>query len=322
MELPSLFGHGKLYVEGAVQKRVHDTQPNDPHASGNALYAALNADAGAWTNTVEVKSYRNFWPASGSVRAVELANTRYSTPPTAELVTQDAEFGNFNVCVNGGRWRSNVRLNDALLVYGAGAYFRSQSEVAGGGCDRDGKTLSGGKRADEVTTHVFDGVSGIEWNFDDARSHLYASGGVRNDVRADDVLYYRELHTEYALTKSLTGRYALELTGRHRLRKQDSENVRVSDATGRSAEAPWHEGEHYTALKIAPKWVVSQGIEYTTLVGFPTMYFNGSVLYRFSMGSNLKVLVGQQRGGLKCVSGVCKVFPAFEGVRAELTLRF
>jgi Family of unknown function (DUF6029) len=322
IEFPNVFGHGKIYIEGAVQHRFHDAQPDDPHANGNALYASINADVGPLTNTLELKSYRNFWSAAGSVRATELDNTRYTTPPTAELVTQDAELGNFNVCVNGGRLRSNVRLSEGLLVYGAGGYFRSQSEVAGGSCDRDGKTLAAGKTADEVITHVFDGLSGIEWNFDHAQSHLYASGGVRNDVRADDVFFYRELHAEYAFTKSISGPYAIELTGRHRMRKQDSENVRVSDATGHYAEAPWHEGEHYTALKVAPHWVFSQGFEYTTLVGFPTYYFNGSVLYRMSMGSNLKLLVGQQRGGLKCVSGVCKVFPAFEGVRAEVTLRF
>jgi hypothetical protein len=46
------------------------------------------------------------------------------------------------------------------------------------------------------------------------------------------------------------------------------------------------------------------------------------VLYRFSSANNVKIFAGQQRGGLKCVNGVCKVFPPFEGVRAELTMRF
>ena len=55
---------------------------------------------------------------------------------------------------------------------------------------------------------------------------------------------------------------------------------------------------------------------------FPTYYNSGSVLYRFTNDSNLRLFVGQQRGGLRCVSGVCRVFPAFEGARAELTLRF
>src|SRR5262249_28782231 len=45
-EIPSIAGHGKLYVEGAIQKRFHDAKPNDPLAMGNALYASASADFG------------------------------------------------------------------------------------------------------------------------------------------------------------------------------------------------------------------------------------------------------------------------------------
>ena len=85
---------------------------------------------------------------------------------------------------------------------------------------------------------------------------------------------------------------------------------------------PWAQGFHQTALKIAPKWVIAQGIEYYTITGQPAWYVNGSILYRFTSGSNIKIFAGQQQGGLRCVSGVCRIFPAFEGVRAELTLRY
>jgi hypothetical protein len=324
VEIPSIAGHGKVYIEGALQRRYHDEAPNDPHATGNALYASISADAGPFTSTLELKSYRNFWSVNGSVdttHAVELNSIRYTNPPTAELITQDSEFNFFNVCVNGGRMRNDVRLSPTFLLYGALGYFRTQGEVPGGGCDEAGKTVSFTKTAAEVVTNVWDGLSGIEWNFDGAKSHLFASTGVRNDTKDIGEPYYRELHVEYAFTKHVAGPYSIELTGRHRQRWEEQENVRIVSPTS-SAEQPWHEGEHYTALKVAPKWVFSQGFEYTTLIGFPTYYVNGSVLYRFSEGSNLKVLVGQQRGGLKCVSGVCKVFPAFEGARAELTLRF
>ena len=40
------------------------------------------------------------------------------------------------------------------------------------------------------------------------------------------------------------------------------------------------------------------------------------------MQNNLRLFVGQQRGGLRCVSGICRLFPAFSGARIELTLRF
>ena len=33
------------------------------------------------------------------------------------------------------------------------------------------------------------------------------------------------------------------------------------------------------------------------------------------------VFVGQRRGALRCISGVCRQFPPFEGAKLELTSR-
>jgi hypothetical protein len=99
--------------------------------------------------------------------------------------------------------------------------------------------------------------------------------------------------------------------------KQERENIRDT-----FEGEPWRQGEHQTALKVAPKWILSQGIEYTTQVGLPTYYFNGGILYRFTSQSNIRLYAGQNRGGLRCVSGICRQLPAFSGARAELTLRF
>ncbi len=323
IEVPSLWGHGKLYVEGAVQRRVHGDAPEDPLASGNALYGALSADAGPVTSTLEIKSYRNFYPLAGSVdasRASAFSSVQYSTPPTAELITQDSELGFFNACVDGGRLRTDVRLGDALLLYGTAAYFHSKSEIVGGGCDRFGRTVVAGVKggADAAQTYVEDGVVGVEWRFDDDRSHLFASAGARNDTRSSGEVYYREGHFEYALTKHIEGPFSFEVQGRHRLRREDGQN----QVNGRSSGDAWREGENYAAIKWAPRWVFTQGFEYTTLVGLPTYYWNASVLYRFTPESNVRLFVGEQRGGLRCVSGVCKLFPAFEGARVEVTVRF
>ena len=109
----------------------------------------------------------------------------------------------------------------------------------------------------------------------------------------------------------------MELAGRHRYRIQEGENIRSGNFEGE----PWWQGEHQTALKVAPKWIFSQGIEYTSFIGLPTYYVNGGILYRFTSQSNLRLYAGQNRGGLRCVSGICRVFPAFSGARAELTIR-
>jgi hypothetical protein len=73
---------------------------------------------------------------------------------------------------------------------------------------------------------------------------------------------------------------------------------------------------------MAPKWVFTEGFEYTTLIGQPRTYANTAVLYKFTSSSNIRAFVGEQRAAFRCASGICRFFPAFEGARVELTLRF
>lgn len=316
LEIPNLFGVGNLYVEGAIM-RYEGQSAQSKNTEGTALYGSFTTKTGFITHTLEGKSYHNYYPVQAAVdatRAIQFANVTYTSQPTTELITQDSMFGFFNGCVDGGRMRSDARLRKNFLLYGAVGYYISKNEEVGGGCDRFGKSLS--KNPDDVTTQIWDVMTGLEWRFDADRSYLFASTGVRDDEKFSGFAYYREKHVEYTFTKHLFNQYSLELTGRHRIRWQEGENKRDD------AEAEWHEGENYTAFKIAPKWVLSHGFEYTTRVGAPTYYNNGSLLYRITESSNLKVLVGQQRGGIKCVSGVCRNFPPFEGARAELTMRF
>jgi hypothetical protein len=83
-EIPNIAGHAKLYIEGAIQKRYHDAHPDDPLAMGNALYGSASADFGPVTETLEIKSYRNFYAVAGGVdvnRAAEFNNVVYTTPP-------------------------------------------------------------------------------------------------------------------------------------------------------------------------------------------------------------------------------------------------
>ncbi len=310
-EMPDIAGHGQLYVEAAAQT----SDRAGPYRTGNALYVSASANAGAVTETLEIKSYRNFYAVPAAVdvtRAPEFNNVLYSSPPTTELITQDSEFGFFNACVNGGRLRTDVRASPTFLAYVTTSYFNTQTEQLAGSCDAAGRTMSNGPTPDGVEDYVEDVVLGEEWTFDGQRSHLFASTGVRNDQLQDGTAFYREGHVEYAFTKHLAGPFSIELQGRHRYRYEQDQN----------AGAYWNEGENYTALKIAPKWVLTQGFEYTTLVGLPSVYVNGQVLYRLTSGSNVKVFVGQQREGIRCVSGVCKLFPAFEGGRVEVTVRF
>jgi hypothetical protein len=242
----------------------------------------------------------------------------YSLPPTTESITQDSAFGQFNACVDGGRYRADWRVQDGLVVSGQGAFYQSRSERDGGGCTASGTGIvPAGASKNDYKDRVVDAFTGVQWDFENNSSRVYATLGARDDQRPDAVMY-REGYVTYVVSKYLGDAMTVELNGRHRLRYEEGVN---KDDAGEAQS--WREGEHYTALKIAPKWVITQGVEYTTNNAFPTYYYNGNLLYRFWDGaSNVRLFAGQQRGGLRCVSGVCRIFPAYEGVRAELTIRF
>jgi Family of unknown function (DUF6029) len=318
LEVPNLWQHGHLYVEAALMRRRESARADAGNLEGNALYAALTTNVGKLTNTLEIKSYRNFYPVAAAVetRASTFNIVQYNSPPTTEPLIQDSMFGFFNACVNGGRWRSDYRLAESLLVFGALGYYHTKSEVVGGGCDRFGRTLS--QTGQDPSTFVWDGLTGFEWRFDKDRSQLLVSVGARDDRQASGAAYYNERALNYSFSLYLKGPFSVELAGRHRVRFWQDENLQGEP----ERSVPWAQGFHITALKVAPKWVFTQGIDYTTQKGFPVVYLNGGVLYRFTSESNLKLLFGQQQGGLRCANGVCRVFPAFEGARAELTLRF
>lgn len=318
IEVPNLWGHGNLYIEGAVQKRdVGDS--TSALSEGNAIYGSFVASGGRITNTVEVKSYRNFYPLAASVevsRASAFGNIAYSAPPTAEPVIADTMFGFFNACVTGGRDRLDYRLTDSVLVYGTFGYFKSLSEQPGGQCDQLGRSTATNK--DQTTNYVTDASVGTEARFDDDKSIAFVNLGARHDIKGDGHAYYREGSAQYSITKYIAGPYSIELSGRHRFRIQDRENVNPDTFEPQL----WFQSDNQLALKVAPKWIFSTGYEYTSLEGLPHDYFNGGVLYKFTSQSNLRLYGGQNRGGLRCVSGICRVFPAFSGARAELTIRF
>jgi hypothetical protein len=322
IEVPTLGGHGKLYIEAAVQQRQSDPAANasDPGGpNGNALYAALSFDTGPASTTLEIKSNRNFYTVAASVGqpSPEFAIVAYSFLPPAESFNMlDAEgAGDFNACVEGGRLREDVSVGKNLMLYAQGVAAYSLTEQPGGSCDAYGRTIAAVPAA-SVQDVIWDGLLGVEQYFDSKLSHVFASVGARDDTREDGVFQYREQHVEYSVAKYLGGPWSLEVQGRHRHRKEQG-------YTGDSTPYGWwYEGENYVALRMAPKWVFSQGFEYTTLVGQPRLYFNGSVLYKFTSSSNVRLFVGEQRGAFRCASGICRFFPAFEGARAELTLRF
>jgi hypothetical protein len=172
----------------------------------------------------------------------------------------------------------------------------------------------------ETRNRVLDSATGFELRSGDRHSKADVSVGSRVDdsdrplptENGDTHVFYRELYTRHQASLALGGPFALELQGWHRRRHQTIGGPGV----------PWSEGDELLGFDYAPHWSIAAGFSYDTNPAVPPTYLNGQVGYRLSSDSSLSLFVGQRRGALRCVGGVCRVFPPFEGAALDLTLRF
>ena len=137
--------------------------------------------------------------------------------------------------------------------------------------------------------------------------------------RPDTTVFYREEYVRYDFNQHISGDFSLSALGYHRRRTEPDQ---MPD--------PWHEGENIVALNWNPHMSFIFGYEYQSRSGFPTHYFNGAVQYRaksdktiwHQIFNSVQLFVGQRRAALRCVAGVCRIFPAIEGAKLELVSRF
>lgn len=329
ISIPDIGGHGSFYLEAASQQQRSkhpDADEYDPATqwtprgqeedlNGYAIYTALSGDAGPFAVTFEGKHYRKFFPLlanvqmAGQGQATEFQLLQYSAPPTTLPIYVDTESNNFNTCVTGGRARLDARVTDDLLMYGWVGRYATWGEHGSYNCEVQ----------DTYRNDVWDTAVGLEGFYDRKRSHVFAWTGARDDQVAEfedptqtgPRTYYRESYLRYDLVKMIYGIWSLQVTGVMRHRFDPAKNPL----------AYW-EGENYTAIQWSPKLTLAFGYEYLTKENEPGTYLNGSVKWRFNSDTSVRVFVGQQRGALRCIAGVCRQFPPFEGAKAEAIVRF
>jgi hypothetical protein len=312
-----------LYSEVAFQHRAwfDESTYKNLEKDGLAAYLSASLTEGAVTATFEGKHYRSYYPVHlnadpsnfGAFKAVQ-----YNAPPTVERITQDSLFD--NSCVTGGRFRVDVRATKSLIAYASGAYFANWSEQQAGKCTPSGSF--GVTTVDDAPNRndVFDGYVGLTLRSRTDASYALLEGGVRRDVQSQNgVDFYREAWIQGDFVKTLDSIWSIELNTLHRQRYEPPEN--------------WHEGDTALALKHGSGYFFFVGHEYTThssevkpgafLVDGGVQHFlNGGAQVKFGEALSVRLFVGQQRGALKCVSGVCRQFPAFEGAKVEAVLRY
>ena len=88
-------------------------------------------------------------------------------------------------------------------------------------------------------------------------------------------------------------------------------------------EDDYIEGTSYVTVNLPPHWSLTAQFEYLTSEGQQDKVFAGGfVQFKFTADSWVRVFAGKGKGGLKCSGGVCRIFPDFEGVKLESTVRF
>lgn len=333
LNVPSLWDFGNAYLEVAgqhqTQGRVSAIGPSgivrEPDLTGYAVYANVNVHGGPLAATLEAKHYRRFFPLAANVDpggppfgAPELNLLAYSLSPRAESIYTEP-IGAPDVCISGGRARVDYSAARDRKVYGWVGRSVSWSELD--------PTNSECKTDESLRTDTWDTAAGMEVSSRDGNSHYWGWLGARlTDLAEPAVLnaeqlepsevFYREGYVRYDFGQHLTGPFSLGMVGFHRHRTQ--------------ALKTWTEGENLIALNYNPSFSFIFGFEHTTREGFPNTYFNGAIAYRAKsrarwyqkLAESVRFFVGQRRAALRCVGGVCRVFPAFEGARLEVVSRF
>lgn len=347
LNFPKIGKIGEAYIEAAGQSltdgRAIAARGNDglyptvPDLLGYAIYFTTTLRGGPLTFNIEGKHYRSFYPVAANINASGAADPSFSGPEFDTLVYSEVptaepnyvqQLGAPNLCITAAKARADYRMREDVLAYAWIGHYVSFSEI-----DTNNYTCD---TTPEKRTNTWDAAVGGEIEFDDGESLIKAWVGARTtdrQVPVDEVntagqtdLFYREGYVRYDITKHIKGSFALQFQGLHRHR---IEPVLASDA--------WNEGENYTALHVAPYLVFTFGYEYLGRPGCTPdpdtrlcHYFSGGVTFRAKdskkwwakVFDNASLFVGQRRGAIRCVSGVCRQFPPFEGARLEIVSKF
>lgn len=311
-------GRVSAIEDGAVAGREDDLW-------GYAIYGSANVTLDPLAFAFEAKHYRSFFALGANVDTVtpgfsagEFNIVTYSRPPTAEQIYTEP-IGSPDICMTGGRGRVDLSVGDGASIYGWVGRYRSFSEFDPRNNDCN--------KASRLRSDTWDTAAGGEIDLQGGKTHYWGWVGARLTDMAEPYaalsgetkVLYREGYVRYDFNQHLGGPFSITALGYHRKRLYPISLVE-----------PWHEGENLLSLNWSPNWAFIFGYEYQTRPGLPSHYFNGAIQYRSKSSEHwydqmtdlVRVFVGQRRAALRCVGGVCRVFPAFEGAQLELVSTF
>ena len=299
IEVPSVADVLSLYVEADGLRSITEQvglRTRRAEAWGYAVYGAATLTLGPMTLLGEVKHYDHFELRSTPHpkthdQAGLTTDFSYIVPPTLERYDQRVSQ---NSNVTGGHLRADLHIPETHdTVFLSGAYF-----------------IDAPIRR-ETTLHVYGG-----WEHrTEAGSRLQLQYGYRYEGAAGPgAIRLRMMHLDADLSVLLFGSHDLQVHWSHEFRAKD---------VGAPGEDEHVEGTAYASWNWSPHWSFSLQLEYLTSADSDETYYPGTFIqYRFTEDTFVRVFGGRMKGGLKCAGGVCRVFPDFEGIKVDATLRF
>ena len=283
-ELPNLRDWLSIYLEGDFQHRVVNGQGTD------ALSGYLTADFRVRDTTFLWETlYLDDFQQQGARSEAAGGPFLYNRPPTLERIEDEVVT---TKDVLGTRLRVDQFFPGwGLLVYGNLTYRFNG--------------ISRGPRVYEIH-----GYGGFEQEFGDAGTHLHGSGGFRDDESNGDTVKAIG-HLELDYLQRLTPRFSFHLASASEFREI------LGERTSR--------GNSALGVQLADRGELTFDLGFDTengARGAREIFTAGILGVDISEKFLCKLTAGTQRGGLKCINGICRVYPEFAGVKLDLIARF
>ncbi|MCB9525571.1 MAG: hypothetical protein H6702_19650 [Myxococcales bacterium] len=298
-EAPTLTDWLAVYAEGNLQQLVRAGQ--DSHQA-TASYVAIDITPPDWAFLIEGLHLNALdhdtlgFEQVGGLNQATQQRFRYNNIPTLERI--DMEVSNVEDVV-GGRLRAERFFLDGDLVFHANGLFKLEDQGEG-----------------EAEVRVLHGFGGFEYVYGQGASRITTNGGYRqayNTAREEVVKVIA--HYDLDWVQHLTGAYGIHLQSLNQFRQleQGSTGGQLDDNVRGS-----------TLLSVDKAGLGSLTFELgydTQSQRGRTLFYAGILRYDANDWLQIRSTVGTQRGGIKCIAGICRNFPEFSGAQLTLIIR-
>lgn len=302
-EAPELTEQIAVYLEADYQQR----RVTDALSTGKAVYGTIDLLFDSMSVLIE-GMHLDEYELLGSPNTALNTPFRYTNGPTLERIDQIVD----NVDnLSGGRVYIEPFFLDGDLTFHANGMLRFNDP----GLDSEIRQVHG--------------YGGVKYLFQGGRSRIELSGGWREERHTDDERLFRGVrHGEIDYLQTLGDGYVLHLQSRNDLRQQeDPEDPDdpvdfVWSTTLLSVEKGglWSLTFEY-GIDTQDK---SDGVRQHFYAGIVDLHVDGIAKYFGAKKVEpllMRLTVGNQRGGIKCIAGICRDFPEFSGFRMNVIAR-